>query len=74
METFNLTRIKTHVGFTYTITTVRSVTRNTARGLSTDHVCEVDTGGHIPSTDRKKYYCIYCADMLKNCQRETKLF
>ena len=41
-----------------------------AWGLSPDKTCEVG-----PITEGKNgYYCIYCSDMLKIYQRETKLF
>ena len=46
-------------------------------GLSSDKTCEVGvtTEENIPCTNGKNgYYCVYCSDMLKTYQRETKLF
>ena len=47
---------------------------NIVRSVSTDRTCKVGaiTEGNIPD-EKKSCYRIYCPDILKACQRETKL-
>lgn len=59
------------------IITVSSIcTGNITQGLSTDWSCEV--GAMIDNTPgrdwKNSYFCIYCPDMLKDYQKEIKLF